>query len=173
MALDAQTQNDKNGPGAETGPEAIRLRRRSDGKIMQIRGDGTETAVKVRRPFPWSAPDRFISLADEKDVETALVSDLGALDPESRAILEEDLREIGFMFEVLGVESIESVFEIRNWRIRTEQGVCLFQTKEDQWPLPLKRGGYLIQSLDNNLFHIPDPKTMDAKSRKLLWAYTD
>ena len=148
------------------------IERRIDGRLYLVEGDAAR-AVKVRRPFPWSAPDRYISLADDDDNEVRLIADLDALDLESRKMIEAELREICFMIEITGVESIESEFEIRNWKVRTRQGHCLFQTKEDRWPIPLAQGGYLIQSIDSNLFYIPDPKGMDEKSRKLLWAFTD
>ncbi|MFW5864335.1 MAG: DUF1854 domain-containing protein [bacterium] len=153
-------------------PGEMHIERRIDGRLYLVEGD-VARAVKARRPFPWSAPDRYISLADDDDNEIRLIAALGELDEESRKLIEAELREICFMIEVTGVESIDSEFEIRNWKVRTRQGHCLFQTKEDRWPIPLAQGGYLIQSIDSNLFYIPDPRGMDEKSRKLLWAFTD
>ncbi len=93
------------------------------------------------------------------------------MDPAASETIEESLAEAGFLFEIRRVESIDCEYEIRNWKVTTRQGACTFQTELDDWPRELPDGGLLIKDVTGNLFHIPDPKALDAKSRKLLWAF--
>lgn len=163
------------GPHPATGshPAVLRLERRADQQIWLVREGADDVAVRVRRPFPWSMPGRYFSLCDEKDNEVALIVDEDDLDPDSRRVLEEALQETRFLFEVEGIEAIETEFEIRNWKVRTRQGFCTFQTKHDEWPHPLPQGGFVLRGIEGNLFHIPDLDQMDEKSRKLMWDFTD
>jgi hypothetical protein len=114
-----------------------------------------------------------VSLRDPKGQEVALINDLDQLDDQSRQAVEEALHEVSFVFDIVGIDAIETEFEIRNWKVKTLQGDFTFQTKHDDWPRPMREGGFIIRDIDSNLFRIADPKTMDEKSQKLFWAYTD
>jgi hypothetical protein len=37
----------------------------------------------------------------------------------------------------------------------------------------LPKGGLLIRDVAGDLYRLPDPKTLDRKSRELLWAFVD
>ena len=140
---------------------------------LGVRRDGAVTAAKVRLCFPWSSPGRYVSLCDEKNNELALITDVAQLDPDTRALIEQALAEAGFLFEILHVESMETEFEIRNWKVITRQGPCTFQTELDDWPRHLPDGGLLIKDVTGNLFCVPDPKSLDARTKKLLWIFVD
>lgn len=157
----------------ETGEAELRLEKRRDGQLWLVRDGKEDVAVGVRRPFPWSAPDRYVSFRDEKEVEVFLLDDLAVLDADSRRVLDEALGEASFVLDVESIESIETEFEIRNWKVATTQGPYTFQTKHDDWPRPLAEGGILIRDIEGNLFRVADPRAMDEKSRKLLWAFFD
>ena len=73
------------------------------------------------------------------------------------------------LFSVSGTSITE--IEIRNWQVETKQGPCTFQTKLDDWPHPLGDGTFVLRDVAGNLFLIPDPATLDARSRKLLWPF--
>jgi len=163
--------------GNHTRPEPdssrLNLERRSDGQIWAVRDDADAVAVKVRPCFPWTHTGGYVSLRDADDNELALVPDLGELDDDVRGLIEEALAEIGFVMEITHVESLESEFEIRNWKVETRQGPFTFQTKLDDWPHALDDGGLLIRDVAANLFLIPDPHALDAHSQKLLYPFVD
>ncbi len=150
-----------------------RLSRMPDERIW-CEGAGVDgCAVKVRRPFPWSNPNQYISLCDEKDREVFLIEDPDQLDAESRSVLDTALAEIGFVLEITALEAIDTEFEIRNWKVTTKQGPFVFQTKHEDWPIALETGGLLIRDIEGNLLAIRNPESLDEKSRKVLWAFLD
>lgn len=152
--------------------ESVRVERRVDGQLWASRG-GEDRPVWVARCFPWSAPNRFISLRDSEDEEFALVREPGELDTSSRDALETGLAEAGFVLEIVGVDACEEEVEIRTWVVRTRQGKRSFQTRRDEWPRDMPGGGLLIQDVAGDLFYVPDTNALDAHSRELLWAFVD
>ncbi|HJU74723.1 MAG TPA: DUF1854 domain-containing protein [Gemmatimonadaceae bacterium] len=149
------------------------LRRGIDGRLMAVNAAGAPVAVRLRQCFPWSEPQRHISLRDEDDVEIALIEDPTSLDVESRQALEEALADAGFVLEVTRVIDIDEEVEIRHWTVDTKQGHRTFQTHLDDWPRVLPSGGRLIRDVGGDLYHLADPARMDKKSRDLLWAFID
>ena len=83
------------------------------------------------------------------------------------------MAEAGFMFEVTRVREVEEEVEIRHWTVETRQGPRAFQTRLDDWPRALPGGGFLIRDVAGDLYRLPDPGSMDQKSRELLWALVD
>jgi hypothetical protein len=150
----------------------VTLERRSDGRLWAVR-HGEERAVTVRRCFPWSEPSRYVSLRDDDEEEFALVADLADVDPASRSALEAALAEAGFVFVVTAIRDVEEEVEIRAWRVDTVQGPRRFQTRLDDWPRELPGGGILIRDVAGDLYHVPQPRALDRRSRELLWAFVD
>lgn len=151
---------------------ALVLWRGQDGRLW-ARRDGREVPVEVRRCFPWSESGRYLSLRDDDQEEVALVRDPAELDAGSRDALSLAMAEAGFMFLVTGVVEVQEEVEIRHWTVDTKQGRRRFQTRLDDWPRALPGGGFLIRDVAGDLFRLPEPKTMDKRSRDLLWAFVD
>ena len=150
----------------------LALRNNNDGRLVAL-VNGVPVAVRLRQCFPWSEPDRHLSLRDAEDNEIALVRDPTDLDAESRDALERAIAEAGFVLEVTRVESIEEEVEIRQWVVETRQGRRSFQTHLDDWPRALPSGGLLIRDVGGDLYRLAAPGELDRKSRELLWAFVD
>lgn len=148
----------------------MRLEHRHDGQLWAIAG-ARECPVWVRHCFPWSAPGRFVSLRDADETEVALVRDLAELGADSRCALERALSEASFVIDVEGVEEVEDEIEIRNFRVRTRNGVRSFQTLRDEWPRTMPDGALLIVDVAGDLYRVADPEALDKKSRKRLAAF--
>jgi hypothetical protein len=112
-----------------------------------------------------------VSLRDGEEEEVALVRDLGELEVDSRRALERALAEASFVIEVEGVDEVEDEIEIRNFRVRTSNGVRSFQTLRDEWPRTTPDGALLIVDVAGDLYRVADPQTLDVKSRKRLAAF--
>ncbi|MCP4006653.1 MAG: DUF1854 domain-containing protein [bacterium] len=151
---------------------SLHLQRRVDGQLWATKGEQTRP-VWVCRCFPWSDPGTQISLRDEEEDEFALVSDPSKLDSGSREALELALVEAGFVLEILRVDECEEEVEIRTWKVQTRQGERRFQTRRDDWPLPIPGGGLLIRDVAGDLFLVREPDELDRHSRGLLWAFVD
>ena len=154
------------------GETEITLRSSGDGRLFAIVG-GEVVAVRLRQCFPWSEPNRHLSLRDEDDEEVALVEDPASLAPESRHALEQAVAEAGFVLEVTRVLSIEEEVEIRQWKVETKYGPRSFQTHLDDWPRTLPMGGLLIRDVGGDLYLLAAPGEMDRRSKELLWAFVD
>jgi hypothetical protein len=150
----------------------LRLENRGDGRLSVRIGERT-VPVKLRQCFPWSEPARFISLRDSDDKEVALVEAPSSLDADSRQAFELALAEAGFVLDVTRVLDIDEEIEIRQWTVETKQGSRSFQTHLDDWPRVLPSGGLLIRDVAGDLYRLPEPSTLDKKSRALLWAFVD
>jgi hypothetical protein len=150
----------------------LALRRTEDGRLLARIG-GTWVAVRLRQCFPWSEPGRHVSLRDEGDEEVALVEDPAALAPESRRALERAVAEAAFVLDVTRVLDVDEEVEIRQWTVETKHGRRTFQTRLDDWPRALPMGGLLIRDVAGDLYRLPAPETLDARTRELLWAFVD
>jgi len=159
---------------ASAAPERAELDlwRGEDGQLW-VRSGGATRAVRVVRCFPWSEPGRYVSLRDADDEEVALVADLAELGPGARRALTSALVEAGFVLEIEAIEAVEEEIEIRTFRVRTKQGKRTFQTLRDEWPRELPGGGLLVEDVVGDLYLVRDPAAMDARSRRLLWAFLD
>jgi len=153
-------------------PPAICLRSGGDGRLLVIIGDKS-LPVRLRQCFPWSDPRCYLSLRDDKDREVALIDDPALLAPESRLALEDALAAAGFVLEVTRVLGVDEEVEIRHWTVETVHGRRTFQTHLDDWPRMLPGGDLLIRDVAGDLYRLRNTRTMDRRSRELLWAFID
>lgn len=133
----------------------------------------TPVPVRLRQCFPWSEPQRHLSLRDASDREVALVDDPAGLDDASRGAIERALAIAGFVLDVVRVVEIEEEVEIRQWSVETSSGPRSFQTHIDEWPRVLPDGALLIRDVAGDLYKLGAPSTLDKKTRDLLWAFVD
>ena len=157
---------------AVTPRESLTLKRLRNGQLVAQRGQNYQK-VQIKPCFPWSCINQYLSLRDRENQEVALIKDIKELDMESRQVVEQELTKTGFVFEIVSVASLETEFEIRNWKVTTRQGSCTFQTELDEWPRLFPGKGLMIKDVAGNLYHIPEPQLLDKKSQKLLWAFID
>ena len=165
--IESQTKLD-----AERDKTRLVVERRVDGRLWAVK-DGEAIPVTPVRGFPWSAPMRCLSLRDDEQREVALVWDPAELDPESRSVLEEALAQAAFVLDIIAVEEVEEDVEIRRWKVLTRQGARSFQTALDAWPREAPNGGLLLEDVAGDLYRIPPPEELDARSRKQVWAFVD
>ncbi|MFP6872707.1 MAG: DUF1854 domain-containing protein [Verrucomicrobiales bacterium] len=144
----------------------------SSGQLQVISG-GKTTAVRVQSCFPLSQPGRFFSLLDCDGNEVGMVENPADLDAPARAAIETALADAAFTIKVTAIESIENDIDLRIWKVVTAAGSRTFETRLGSWPRKLEDGGVLIQDVAEDLYHIEDINALDAKSRQLLWAFSD
>jgi len=101
------------------------------------------------------------------------VETLDELSVESRRALEAAVAEAGFVLEVTRILDVEEEVEIRTWKVETRQGGRRFQTRLDDWPMEVPRGGIVIRDVAGDLYHVADPAALDDRSRRWLWAFVD
>ena len=164
----------KSQPNSSEAPArpALSLEKRRDGRLWALLAERA-APVKLRRCFPWTFPERYISLQTEENEELAFVSDPEQLDAASQAALSQALAEAGFVFLITRVHSVEEDFELRCFKVETPQGPRAFQTALDAWPRETPDGGLLIEDVAGDVFRIEHPETLDPRSRELVWELVD
>ena len=127
--------------------------------------------VRVRRLFPWSEGEPYVSLRDGKNREVAALGPDADLDPASAHVLAEATRAASFVLEITRVLAVEDEIEIRRWTVETLQGPRAFQTRLDDWPTEVPGGRFLIRDVAGDLYLVSDPASLDRRSREILWAF--
>lgn len=141
-----------------------------NGRLTALQPTGP-VEVTVRPCFPWSAPDRFLSLRDKDHQEVALVPSLDALPAGSAEALRHVLGEIRFTFTLRAIREIEKRFDLRVWKVETDQGPRQFVTEWDSFPKEKGDGSLILSDVGGDLYRIPPIDSMDGRSRRLLWSY--
>ena len=88
-------------------PETIDINQNGDGLILCA--DGEELHIDhIVRCFPFSTPDQWISLRDRDGTELGLLPTLDGLNPQSRALIEEHLKDRYDIPKIQTILNIES-----------------------------------------------------------------
>lgn len=150
----------------------LKIEKRQDGRLW-TKHEGKDVALRVRPCFPWSDPDRYVSLRDDNDNEIAMIEDLDSLTAATRDLMTHALAQSGFVMEIEAVLAMNEEFEVRTWQVRTCQGTRRFQTKRDDWPSTVGANAMMIRDIAGDLYCIRDANSLDPHSRKLLAPFID
>lgn len=150
-----------------TTPSLLQL---PDGRLA-LQSDSGPRPVQLNRCFPWSHPDRFLSLRDPDGNELLFLQNPDDLDPASRELLQDELAQSGSLFEIESIQSLSKEIELRCWEVTTRQGPRSFQTELDEWPRTLPDGRLLIEDLFGDLY-VVDPARLDPAGRNYIWPLT-
>lgn len=147
-------------------------RSESGGLLVRLRGQ-VEPArdVKVSRCFPWSLPESYVSICGSDGKEIALLKTLEGLDPDSRRILEEELRDKVFNPKIRRIMNHTSEFGVISITAETDRGEVTFQIRSRDDIRYLSPTRALFRDADGNIFELPDILALDPASRKWLERY--
>ncbi|MCB0422089.1 MAG: DUF1854 domain-containing protein [Bdellovibrionales bacterium] len=143
-----------------------------DGQLFYESG-GKKQEIYLQRCFPWSHPDSFISFRDKSGKELRLLPSINQLPEGLAKTLKLALVEQGFCFHIEEIHSIEEDYEIRVWEVTTSQGKRKFQTAQDEWPIGLSDGGFLVKDLYGDLYRIPNVESLSKEGKLKLSAFID
>ena len=153
------------------------LRRRSDARLVLTRkddkGGGYETPVQVVCCFPWSRPQEYVSIRDDDGRELLLIESLTELEESQSRLVEDELAFRNFLTRITRIHAITRQMELYHWSVATSAGARSFLTRKHERPRHLDNGEAIIKDVYNDIYHIPKPKGLDAKSLRLLWVYLD
>lgn len=135
--------------------------------------DGKEFEVQIVPCFPKTLPYKYLSIRDKKHKELELIEDLEHLDKSVRLLLMEYLRWNQFYFKITELESISDNFELREWKVETEQGKRNFQTKLEDWPKLESDGRVFVQGLSGDVYAIENASKLNENSKKILRPFID
>ena len=151
--------------------DPVQVRFTREGARIDVRVDGGSPVanISVFRAFPLSAPDRYLSIRNEKNEEIGLLAEPDRLDPSSREIVADELRRRYVLPVVLRVIRIRERFEILECEVETDRGICRFSIRNLRENLLRPQPNRLILTdVDDNRFDIPDLRALPLASQAQL-----
>ena len=157
---------------------------RSEGNLISMKvtqPDGTvekfERVVPVRA-FPITDPEEFISIKEPdsrekgKGAEIGLIRQMIDFDPETQALLREELDRRYFTPVIKKLLGVKEKFGYFYWDAETSAGkVSFVMTNITSNIRTLEDGRVFIHDIDGNCFQIPDPSKLDKASLKKIEIY--
>ena len=125
--------------------------------------------MRVARAFPLSDPDKYIGLRDGDDKDIGILETLHGLDPESRAVVDEELERRYFTPQITKVHSVVEEFGVVTWDVDTTKGRRRFlvrNLKDSTFTLGASR--VMMTDVDSNRYEIPDAYTLGPQAVLIL-----
>ena len=137
--------------------------------VVRIEGRA-EPYVKARiaRCFPWSLGEMYISICDKDGKEIAMLRTLEGLTPDSRRIVERELRDKVFSPRIRRVLDCKSEFGVISITADTDRGEVTFQVRTRDDIRVLSPTHAIFRDADGIAYELPDLRALDAHSVKYL-----
>ena len=145
---------------------------RTEGGFVCLEYDGkTWERVQVIRLFPFTDPDRFISIrtVEERSREIGVIADLKDVDKDTRAMLEEQLNLHYFTPLIQKIIDIKDEYGYAYFHVLTDRGECRFAINMGaNAVVRLTDSRLLITDLDENRFEIRNVFDLTPKEQRKL-----
>ncbi|EJL76765.1 DUF1854 domain-containing protein [Variovorax sp. Varisp85] len=153
----------------ELNTPSFELERDAFGRLVLTDAQGERhVGVTPVRAFPLSAPGHGVSLVGSEGRELVWIDSVDQLPAQARVLLAEELAVRDFAPTLLRLHGVSSFGVPSTWTISTDRGDTSFVLKAEEDIRRLEGGALLIASAHGVQFRIPDVKTLDRASRKLL-----
>lgn len=125
--------------------------------------------VKIIRLFPFTDPDRFISVRDENEKEIGVIEDLANLPEDTTSLLKEQLELYYFTPVITKIIGIKDEYGYAYFHVLTDRGECRFTINMGANAVAkLTETRLLITDLDGNRFEISDVLSLSVKEQRKL-----
>lgn len=143
-----------------------------DDGTLTLKREGADDVkdVRLRRAFPWSRADEFVSIRDEKGKEQALIDRLADLSAAQRAIVDKWLAANSFIPVIQRVMRVNTDFGYQEWHVDTDRGPLSFRVQEREDIRFLPDGRFSIKDVDGNIYAMPRIDKLDPASIKAVEA---
>ena len=134
---------------------------------LVLRRPGRDDAadVRVRRAFPWSAPDRYVSVRDSEGKELLLIDSLEPLEAGLRAAIARALGDGSFVPRITAVQDVDMRFGYLQWKVTTDRGPAEFRVQEREDIRFLPDGRFRIKDADGTVYEMLKLNELDEASR--------
>ena len=148
----------------------IKLERKPNGELVAYLSDRDEPVeqVRVARCFPWSCRDGYVSISDSQGRELVLLVDLEGLEPATRELIEQELREKFFVPKILRILDYKAEFDVVSISAETDRGQVTFQIRDRDDVRLLSPTRALFRDVDGNIYEIEDFTALDRASQRRL-----
>lgn len=145
---------------------------RTEGGFVRLETDGKKwDRVQVVRLFPFTDPDRFISIrtVEERSREIGVIKDLQDVSKETRQMLLEQLNLCYFTPQIQKIIDIKDEYGYAYFHVMTDRGECRFTINMgSNAVVRLADSRLLITDLDENRFEIADVYKLSQKEQRKL-----
>ena len=125
--------------------------------------------ARVKRSFPLSRKDEYLSLQGTDGKEIAMLRDLEGVEGETRRLLAEELDRRYFTPRIERIEALRQDAGMWRFNVVTQRGPAEFFVRN--WrdsAVEIAADRWQIMSVDGGRFEIPDLSKLDPTSLKLL-----
>lgn len=136
---------------------------------LEIEGDLCIPNARVRRAFPLSTPQEFLSIQGADGKEIAMLKSLYGVERDTLRLLEEELDRRYFTPRIEQIEALRQDAGMWRFNVATQRGPTEFFVRN--WrdsAVEISRGRWQITSVDGGRFEIIDLAALDAGSLRLL-----
>jgi Domain of unknown function (DUF1854) len=134
--------------------------------VLKRPGEADVRDVRVRRAFPWSTPDQFVSIRNADGKELVLVESLNGLSEPVRRTIEQTLSAAVFIPRITRVDEVDVRFGYQQWRVHTDRGPVEFRVQEREDIRFLPDGRFSLRDADGNVYELPPLGQLDEHSRR-------
>lgn len=146
-----------------------RFRTTAGGLVSLALGDEFIPKVDLHMAFPFSDPNRFISVRQPEGDEIALIRDLQELDHGSQQAIRQELNWRYYTPKIRRITSYKEEFGHTYWEVETDRGQHKFVTRgRDQTIRAISAQRTLIIDVSGNRFEIEDVDKLDGRSKEYL-----
>lgn len=152
-------------------PSSLRFFLPEGGAVLraEIKGDRCITHARVKRAFPLSDVNGYLSIQDMAGKEFGMIDGLDGLDPESRKVVEKDLDRRYFTPRIVSFVSLKNEGGMWTFKVATQRGEVQFYVRN--WrdsAFEIAPGRWLIHSIDGQRFEIQHVAELDTRSQALM-----
>ncbi len=145
---------------------AFRISVDGQGKVVLSRpGEEDAKDVRIRRAFPWSDVNRYISIRSSEGKELVLIDDLASIDQEQRRLIEQQLARWAFVPRIKRILEIDMRFGFQQWKVETDRGPAEFRVQEREDVRFLGDGRFSVKDVDGCVYELPSLGQLDEGSR--------
>ena len=134
--------------------------------VLKRPGEDDVRDVRVRRAFPWSNPDQFVSIRNADGKELLLIETLTGLSENVRRTIEQTLTQSVFIPRITRVDEVDVRFGYQQWKVQTDRGPVEFRVQEREDIRFLPDGRFSLKDADGNVYELPPLSQMDDHSRR-------
>lgn len=146
--------------------------KRTDGGFVSVRvGEEFYPRVQVIRMFPFSDPEKYISIRtpDEHSKEIGIIENMKDVTKETAQMLTEQLNLRYFTPIITKIVNIKEEYGYAYFDVVTDRGACRFTINMGGHAVVhLSETRILISDIDENRFEIPDIMKLTPKELKKL-----
>ena len=153
-------------------PQAVKFRRLASGVVEMTLNDQIHPSIRIYMAYPLAEQGRLVSVRDaldENQREIGLIPDVNKLEPESRRIVDEELRWRYFTPRITRIVSLKEEGIRQFWEVETDRGKIEFTIKDPyEHVRQIAEGRLLITDTYECRYEIADVTKLDKESSELL-----